>query len=766
MKEVTLYDAYNQPIRKQDLIREYAAPSLTGVRTVWTETVASGLTPQRLAGLLQNANQGDNHDYLTLAEEMEEREPHYASVLGTRKRAVKKLPIMVEAASDDANDQKIADAVRELVKRAGFKGLTEDMLDAIGKGYSAIEIIWDRSASQWFPDRYEWRDPRFFTFDRVSQRQLRLLDEADSFEGIALPPYKFITHFPKLKSGLPIRGGLARLVAWSYMGKMYTFKDWLAFVEIFGMPLRVGKYGANATDADIRILKTAVANIGSDAAAVLPDSMKIEFEKAAQVTGGDKLYLSLAEWIDKQISKAVIGQTMTADDGSSQAQANVHNEVRGDITESDAEQAEETLNLQLVKPFVDLNFGPQQSYPTLKLYIKESEDIKALTDALDKLVPLGLRVEQSVVRDKLNLPDPPATAKPEDLLGIPGPGIGDQGSGTANNHQGHSCPHCATALNQEATAPDAAELIAAQALDRTADADLVGHLYHVIAGARTLEAASTQLNNLRPDMLDSAPLAATLGNAMLLANLTGRDEIMTDLAMNAEAQYGSLPFDEAIAFFRQKLNIPAQSWTDLWKSDHDHGFTVAGVMRDDMLADFRAAIDQAITDGTTQAAFLKDFDTIVAKYGWSYNGSRGWRSRIIYETNIRTAYQAGRYQQMTDPDVLAYRPNWMYQHGDSIRPRPMHLGWNGITLPANDPWWDSHFTPNGWGCKCRVVALSDRDLARKGVTVGKAPDDGTFEWLDKKTGEIHDVPRGIDPGWDYNPGKSWLNPASGKLEPA
>lgn len=522
MAELTLYDAYNRPIRKDDLVREFAAPTLAGIRTLWTTTVAGGLTPQRLAALLQNAVDGDTRDYLTLAEEMEEREPHYASVLGTRKRAVSKLPVTVEAASDDAKDQTLADAVRELVKRAGFKGLQEDLLDALGKSYSAVEIMWDRSGSQWFPGRYEHRDSRFFTFDRVARRELRLLDETDMLDGLALPPYKFIVHIPRLKSGIPIRGGLARLVAWSYMAKMYTFKDWLAFVEIFGMPLRVGKYGPNANDKDINILKTAVANLGSDAAAVLPDSMKIEFEKAAQTTGADNLFVGLAEWIDKQTSKAVLGQTMTADDGSSQAQAKVHDEVRGDIRDSDAGQLEETLNLQLVKPFIDLNFGPQASYPQLKLYIKEPEDVAALTTALKELVPLGLRVEQSVVRDKINIPDPPKDAKPEDLLSAPKPAAVPA---VATNRE-TTCPHCRGVNSEQPGVADAADGFASRL---AAEAD--PYMTAMIDKVRELVMNGESLAEIRDKMFDlfgqmnPEEMGTVMMNALACANLAGRAEV-------------------------------------------------------------------------------------------------------------------------------------------------------------------------------------------------------------------------------------------------
>ena len=226
-----------------------------------------------------------------------------------------------------------------------------------------------------------------------------------------------------------------------------------------------------------------------------------------------------------------------------------------------------------------------------------------------------------------------------------------------------------------------------------------------------------------------------------------------------------LPFLEAIAFFRQKLNLPTAGWTDLWRGEHSRAFTIAGALRDDLLADFRTAVDKATADGITLEDFRKDFDRIAATYGWSYNGARGWRSRVIYETNIRTSYQAGRYQQMTDPDVRRYRPYWRYRHGDSVHPRPQHLAWDGLVLPADDPWWDDHYPPNGWGCKCRVEALSERQLQALGkAEPDSAPDVTTREWVDKKTGEVHDVPVGIDPGWDYNPGKEWLNPATGNRE--
>jgi len=406
MADSPIVDASGRPIRKAELKQELAAPSLTGVRQTWHNSIADNLTPDRLGMILRAAANNDGHDYLTLAEEMEEREPHYASVLGTRKRAVSGLDIQVEAASDDAADVRLADAVRDLVRDAAFGTLVEDLLDALGKGYSVAEIMWAARGGEWWPREYVWRDPRFFRFDQATGRQLRLIDQHNVAEGIPLAPFKFIVHKPRLKSGLPMRGGLARLVAVSYMAKSYTLTDWLAFAEVFGMPLRLGRYNSNAKQDEVDILRAAVANLGSDAAAILPEGMKIEFQEIANTQGGADLFQGLAEWVDKQTSKAVLGQTMTADDGSSQSQATVHNDVREDIQRADAKHLDHTLARDLVKPFIDLNYGVQRRYPTIRIHIPQPENIQQLVSAVKDLVPLGLRVESSVISDKLGLPDP------------------------------------------------------------------------------------------------------------------------------------------------------------------------------------------------------------------------------------------------------------------------------------------------------------------------------------------------------------------------
>lgn len=228
----------------------------------------------------------------------------------------------------------------------------------------------------------------------------------------------------------------------------------------------------------------------------------------------------------------------------------------------------------------------------------------------------------------------------------------------------------------------------------------------------------------------------------------------------ASTSYGSVPFAEQIAFFRQKLNIPTNAWTDIYNSEHDYAFVVAGANRDDLLADFRTAVDKAIADGNTLEQFRKDFDSIVAKYGWDYNGGRNWRSNVIYDTNLRGSYGAGRYEQLqAQTSTLPY---WRYRHSDAVEePREDHLKWDNLVLRADDPWWQTHYAPNGWGCGCYVEGLTEDDLRALGKTgPDKAP---PIAWQVREIGQRSPngpitvrVPEGIDPGFEHAPGQNRL----------
>lgn len=215
------------------------------------------------------------------------------------------------------------------------------------------------------------------------------------------------------------------------------------------------------------------------------------------------------------------------------------------------------------------------------------------------------------------------------------------------------------------------------------------------------------------------------------------------------------PFIEQVDFLRQKLNLPTEHYDDILKSAHDRAFVVAGATKADLLADFHDAINKAVLEGKSIQWFKKEFESIVQKHGWEgWTGSdtkagRDWRARIIYKTNLSASYAAGRYAQLTHPDLLKSRPYWKYIHNDTVaHPRPLHVAWSGLVLRWDDPFWQTHFPPNGWGCRCRITAVSAKDYEG-----AQAPDEGVSIYKDR-AGNNHVIPKGIDYGWDYAPGAS------------
>lgn len=412
---MAVLDAHGRPIKVRQLTRPQAEPGITSVRQAWPQGVAAGLTPQRLAGILADCDQGNIEAFMTLAEEIEERDPHFASVMGQRKRAISGEAPVVTPVSESTADERIAAAVREkIAEHPKFPGLVEDLLDAVGKGFSVVEIDWKYSRTDWWPGRFTWRSQRLFQFDRETGTELRLRDEADLLDGIPPAPGKFLCHVAKLKSGHVFRAGVARVAAFSWMCKAYSLKDWMAFIEGYGLPIRLGRYGPQATKEEVAKLFTAVASIGTDAAAVLPRSMDIELVETKTGGASQPVFENLARYCDEQVSKLVLGQTMTTDDGSSMAQAKVHNDVRYDIAAADARSVSGTIQTDLVIPFVNLNFGPQKDYPVLSIDIEEPEDTKQRVESIVALAGAGVAFKAAQARAIVKMEDP---EKGEEIFG-------------------------------------------------------------------------------------------------------------------------------------------------------------------------------------------------------------------------------------------------------------------------------------------------------------------------------------------------------------
>lgn len=234
---------------------------------------------------------------------------------------------------------------------------------------------------------------------------------------------------------------------------------------------------------------------------------------------------------------------------------------------------------------------------------------------------------------------------------------------------------------------------------------------------------------------------------------------MTDIRLEA------LPPEEAIEFFRQKGYAIGFDWRDVWQEEHQAAFTVAKAMQLDILRDIRAGVDDALANGTTFSDFRRELEPTLVRKGWwgraemvdpesgearevQLGSTR--RLKTIYDTNLRTAHAEGQWERIqASRDSFPYL---MYSGNNSEHPRLEHSSWDGLVLPADDPWWESHMPVRAWGCKCRVIQMTRRQVERQQRTVDKAPADVTYTYTNRRTGEIQRIPKGVDPAFHYPPG--------------
>ena len=539
MKSPGILDAYGRPINRSTVTQPVGGATLGGVRSPITGYPGDGLTPARLANILREADMGDPLRYLELAEVIEERDPHYTGVLGTRRRAVSQIKVTVEAASDNPEHEKHAQLVRIWLDRDELQEELFDILDAVGKGYSLTSVTYEHSSGQYMP-KLERQDPRWFRFDRRDLTTPLLLDENGSEK--PLDAGRWIYARLQAKSGLPVRSGLARVVMWPYLFKKYTERDWSIFSQTYGQPVRVGKFGPGATDQDKSTLFRAVANIAGDMAAIIPESMMIEFIESGNVGAGHAMYKERADWLDQQVSKAVLGQTATTDAVTGGlGSGKEHGDVRADIKQADARALAAVLNRDLIRVWMQLEFGPQTAYPRLKIEEEEQEDLKAFADALGPMVDRGLEVDQDEIRSRFSLPEPkagakllrPATAAAPATLADPTKSISKHESGVSK--RGEADPAPSTALQAEG--PSAAKKAGGSAVDRLTDRmdtegapaieAMLTQIEAMLEAAGSFDEFREMLREGFPD-INSDDLARVLAEGLLAGNLAGRVSVEAD----------------------------------------------------------------------------------------------------------------------------------------------------------------------------------------------------------------------------------------------
>lgn len=520
----SMKDKDGKVVSAAELEEELAGAQVGGVRQWISGHPADGMTPLKLASILRAADQGEVEAYFELAEDIEERDSHYLAQLATRRRSVSQLPITVTPASDSEEHKKHAQFLRDWIETGVLRSALFDMLDAIGKAISVLETDWHHKNGKVLPRALAWRTQRWFTFDRTDGETLLL---REGVAGEPLIPHKFVVHRSKAKSGLTIRSGIARVAVWLWMFKSFTVKDWAVFVQNYGQPIRIGKYGRGATEQEKDVLWRAVSGIAGDCAAIIPREMLIEFHEVGSKSSSTDMFEKRADWYNREISKLILGQTTTTDAVSGgHAVAKEHRLVQEDIERSDALDASDTLNAQLVPNIIAFNFGPQDEYPKIHIGRPDEVPLKDFAEAFDKLAKHGLTAEASFLRDRLGIPAPATDAE---LVGgraetvVPPEGKPQPKPLTAKQSLDRlfASTHSREEPDLLEKLTDRLEKDAAAAMD-----GMIDEVREILSSATDLRDAARKLADLD---LSADALAEAMARGMTMAHLIGQAALIDDL---------------------------------------------------------------------------------------------------------------------------------------------------------------------------------------------------------------------------------------------
>ena len=503
------------------------------------EHPAIGLTPLKVHALLTQAEAGNMNAMLALFEDMEERDLHLLAEMSKRKRTVAKLDWSIKAPKNaDANEQKYTEVISELMGIIeNFEDIITDSLDAIGKGFSCHELHWVREGNVWLINDMQWHVPQRFIIDPFNQRELLL---AGNGLGDDEPLWEnaWLVHTHKAKSGYLVRGGLHRALVWSYVFKNYSVRDLAEFLEIYGLPLRLGTYPAGATNGEKMTLLRAVMDIGHRAAGIIPQGMMIDFKEAAK--GSSDPFMDMIKWCEMSQSKAILGGTLTSQaDGKSSTNAlgKVHDETRLEIRDSDAKQLASSISRDVIGALMRINYpnvSPRR-YPKFVFDLAETEDIGVYSEALPKLVSIGMQIPAPWAHKRLGIPmvsgDEPVLAVPQTTNPTTQAPLTAQLPAIAMLNQATD-----TAIPAETTA-ESQRMALENGLDALLSNDMLGQIgQHLTAGMveklQGFDSFEEALGYLSDNVPDNPELLASLTQMIAISTAMGIDDQLTARGSN------------------------------------------------------------------------------------------------------------------------------------------------------------------------------------------------------------------------------------------
>lgn len=324
------------------------------------------------------------------------RDDQVASVWQQRRLALTSCELVIEPGADDPASKAAAEALQEDMAKINWDDITDKALYAVFYGWGVSEVIWRADADRVRFDRIVVRERGRFRFDRFANLYLF---SSGTGEFVKMPDRKFWS----MRAGAdnhdePYGLGLAHSLYWPVFFKRNDLKFWLVFLEKFGQPTTLAKLPAGSTKDPVLMAsaKAMLRNIATDAGVVVPDNVVVELLEAARSGAAD--YESMHNAMNAAISKIVVGQTMTTDNGASLSQAKVHQAVAQSITKADSDLLCGSFNSSAVTWWTEFNFAGATP-PKVYRNTEPPEDLNARAERDSKIIQLGYEPTQDYIEE-------------------------------------------------------------------------------------------------------------------------------------------------------------------------------------------------------------------------------------------------------------------------------------------------------------------------------------------------------------------------------
>lgn len=379
---------------------EWALPVIG--RTVWDEPnqdrsgrdESDNLTPADVARILAQANTGDCRDQSRLALELGEKNWTILHNLETRRNQLLGCGYLIKPGDKSDAAKRAADALQNALEKTDFRGLREHLHRALLPGFAVAEIIWEPGGKL---GGFNLIEQQNFTF--LDSMEPLLVTSGDS-RGTRLAPNKYIVQYYKPNRTDPARGGLIRPLAWMHVMHALPLKDFLSFVERYGMPFAVAKVDAATGEDERRKLIRVIRNFGPNGGGVISRSSELELVAAAGASSGQSVYLQLLHYLEDGVTKLLLGQTASSGDSGGLSGGDAQSRVRQDILEADGRNLDDALNRQLVLPWTLYNYGPLVAAPSIHHETESPADDVADADTLLKLSQAGFQADPAQVEER------------------------------------------------------------------------------------------------------------------------------------------------------------------------------------------------------------------------------------------------------------------------------------------------------------------------------------------------------------------------------